>query len=220
MDPNATPGGSGTQPQGGNPPTNDTPNNPQGGNSGNNSNNQQFLDDDAIELSKAQLLERNREKNRENATKTAQVQDLTTKINDLTNKINQYEQEKKDSETKRLQDQGNWESIAKNLESENATLKTKVAEYDQLVPLLNDQIDTEIKDWEKEAKDLVPAKDKASLPDRLQWVSKARAVQQRIRGTGTGANAQRGNRPNPQRGDRDPEEPKRNLRQDKIYSSL
>lgn len=65
------------------------------------------------------------------------------------------EADRKAAEQK-AQEQGEWETIAKQRESEIGDLKPKAKRVETLEARLHERVDRETKDWPKEVKDLIP----------------------------------------------------------------
>jgi hypothetical protein len=100
------------------------------------------------------------------------------------------------AETERLKKQGEFQTLAEKREAELNTVKPQLetlqGRYDALSTLLSQQLETEIKDWPVEIKAFDPGKD-APVEARMEWVSKSRALVEKL----VGAPARPGNRPGP-----------------------
>ena len=82
-----------------------------------------------------------------------------------------------------LKEQAQWQKLAEQHESRVAELeplfKTQAERLTQFEEMIAKQLETEIKDWPKELKELDPGKE-ADLLARMAWVEKSRALAQKL----------------------------------------
>jgi hypothetical protein len=102
-------------------------------------------------------------------------------------------------EQQRLKEQGEWRTLAEQNAVQVKELVPIKEEYEQLSALMADQIKTQIKDWPKEVKDLLPS-DETPIRVRYSQVQKLQALANQLKDQ---AQTQQraslpGNRPGPQ----------------------
>src|SRR6266567_2030766 len=93
-----------------------------------------------------------------------------------------------------VEQQGQFEELAKQHESRVKELEPMLARYTALSELVSEQIKAETKDWPASVKALDPGKD-APIEERLAWKNRAAAIVTELATTAHGTLP--GNRPNP-----------------------
>lgn len=120
----------------------------------------------------------------------SQHNEVVTRLRDLEAKQAKRDEAERKAAEQRATEQGQWEQLARDREQQIAQLTTQAERAERYSKTLHTRIDSEIKDWPSEVKDLVPAAD--GDPDARQGqVEKLRPLiaklqGERLRGTPAG----------------------------------
>jgi DNA repair exonuclease SbcCD ATPase subunit len=100
------------------------------------------------------------------------LKEARNEAKNLRDRLKSIEDKQTESERKRLAEQGEWQKLAETASQERDALKPVQESYQKLSELVTSQIKATIKDWPKEAKDLLPENE----PDALKLMSEVERI--------------------------------------------